>query len=212
MYTIDTALVYDLFPSTISPEFQNAYEGRDNEVKKYVLITNDGRYVFVEGAPSPEMTYYGRALVGDGQGEYAEFNAYSQGQATIDIPLWTDNNVDITEQDDQMERQFYELFLRTKEEERANEGDCEDRCQGCDCEDEICGWEDVTDVTERVESAVYRARGIMRQLEEVLENHINRKSGEGNPLVVPTISEAAADHLYNQVSQLHDDIAGLLKR
>lgn len=218
MYTVDTALVYDLFPETISPEFANPYEGRDHEVKRYVLITDDERYVFIDGAPLPGMEYYGRALVGDGEGGYGEFNAYSQESVQVNNLPWVDNKVDITARDDQMEFEFDSLFRRAEEERNIDEildeaeEEVLDRCQGCDCEGEVCAWEDRADVTDIVENSVYRTRRIMQQLEEVLEHHMNRKSGEANALVVPTISESAAEHLYREISELHDELAGSWER
>ncbi len=222
MYTADTALVYDLFPRTISPEFENPYTGRDHEVTRYVLVAPDDRYIFMEGAPAPGMEYYGRALVGDGEGEYGEFNAYTLGTAQIVIP---DENhlVDITRSDDQLEFEFDDIFRRVEEEHRLNqildeaaeEEDEEvegwDRCQGCDCEGE-CPYFSDEERDQAVAGAVYETRTLLRELEQVLEYHVDKKNGDANALLVPTISEAAADHLYNRISNLHDRLAWSLNQ
>jgi hypothetical protein len=212
MYTVDTALVYDIFPQTISSDFSNSYAGRDEQVRQYVLITDDERYIFIEGPPSPGMNYYGRALVGDGNGDYGEFNAYTQENVEINNLPWVDNKVDITARDDQLEFEFDTLFRRAEEErnidEILDEAENQDTRQPCDCNGRARPQKENIDITDIVESSVYRIRRIMQQLEEVLEHHMNRKSGEANALVVPTISESAAEHLYQEISELHDELAG----
>lgn len=218
MYTEDNALVYDVFPSTISPEFENPYEGRDNEVTRHVLLfTNSDACAFVEGPPSPEARYYGRALVGNEVGDYGEFNAYIQDgtpdPGTRDAST-TPLNLDNFEQ---LEFEFDDLFRRSEEEHRLNEilDEAEtdetapwDGCHGCDCEGDCELKSD--DIS--VEDAVFNIRQLLGELEEVMILHDERRLGTASGLIAPTISESAAAYFYNRVGEIHDSLARSLER
>jgi hypothetical protein len=196
MYTVDNALVYDLFPDTLGVEFRNPYEGEPDKVNRYVLVTDDDRYIFVEGSPKPDMEYYGRALVGNGQGDYGEFNAYQQGQSNFyNFFDGVDNKTTVLNQPGR----WFEGDVTGKIEDDTICGSDECLCS------EQCSLESV------VVDTVFSVRDLLGDLEDVLTYHTRVREGTANGLVVPTISEAAATHLYSRIDQIHDSLAKSLE-
>lgn len=95
MKIIEDVLIYDLFPKSMSPEFNTpildqkllwmSIKPTMNELEnKFVYIQSDktkpeSTYLFIEGHPMDGMEYYGHALIGTFDGDYREYNAFTQG-------------------------------------------------------------------------------------------------------------------------------------
>lgn len=85
----DMALVYDLFPSTMTDRMYSNMEIPNATYS--VFISEEDVYSVVESSllVYSDLRYYGRALVGDGKGNYTELNAYvlKTGAPMPDIEL-----------------------------------------------------------------------------------------------------------------------------
>lgn len=198
-FSKENAIIYDLFPETIGPAFKDIMNGLLPD--QYVLITSDGRQIFMDEHAKDGMEYYGTALVGNGMGSYSEFNAYTAGTSNIKVPQQIDHS---------MNRDSWCNCY--KSDDRLNELDEAFR-RSIDF-----GWStDMVDDKETinkynlVNDAITEIKSLLDELSVILQYYVDKNNGDNNKLLVPILSESAAEYFYNRLFDLYNKMMLELK-